>query len=557
MTDATVPAHLDPRVGEFLAATDRLTGPGSPFELVTEDVLGEPMQVFAQRPARLREVLAGSAVHGDRLAMAFSDGRRDHLRAVQPAGRLHRRLAARRPRRRLRATTSPSAGPTAAGWILSFWATLSLGAVVVAMNGWWTDDRDAPRPRAHRAEGGDGRRQAGPNACRPRPAPPRSSTSMPTSPRCSATPPTPRCPTPPIAEDDPAMLIFTSGTTGRAKAAVLSHRSIIAYSMLQNFIGARGMVLAGRGPSGGPPPVRLAVFPLFHVSGLGATVNSIHDRLHDGVAPRPLRRRHRDRPHRALRHQRVGRHRHPRRAPARAPRPRRHRSRLSSWCRSAWAARPPRPTSSAGSTRPSRTSPARCRPGYGSTETGALVLVRPQLDAGGRRPTASARPCPTVDVRITGADGRGPARRRGGRDLGAQPAAHERLLAQRRPPTPRPSTTAAGSTPATSAASRAGVLHIASRKRDLIIRGGENIYPFEIENRLDEHDHIVEAAVIGVDHHVLGQEVKAIVVVTADSRAHRGRRAGPLRRDARVVQGADPRRDPHRAAARATRAARC
>ena len=62
-----------------------------------------------------------------------------------------------------------------------------------------------------------------------------------------------------------------------------------------------------------------------------------------------------------------------------------------------------------------------------------------------------------------------------------------------------------------------GLLHIASRRRDLIIRGGENIYPFEIENRLDEHDHIVEAAVIGVDHDVLGQEVKAIVVVTSDA----------------------------------------
>ena len=62
-----------------------------------------------------------------------------------------------------------------------------------------------------------------------------------------------------------------------------------------------------------------------------------------------------------------------------------------------------------------------------------------------------------------------------------------------------------------------GVLHIASRKRDLIIRGGENVYPFEVENRLDEHDEIVEAAVIGVDHAELGQEVKAIVVVTADS----------------------------------------
>ncbi len=35
----------------------------------------------------------------------------------------------------------------------------------------------------------------------------------------------------PIAEDDPFILIFTSGTTGRPKAAVLSHRSVISYLM--------------------------------------------------------------------------------------------------------------------------------------------------------------------------------------------------------------------------------------------------------------------------------------------------------------------------------------
>jgi long-chain acyl-CoA synthetase len=62
-----------------------------------------------------------------------------------------------------------------------------------------------------------------------------------------------------------------------------------------------------------------------------------------------------------------------------------------------------------------------------------------------------------------------------------------------------------------------GALFIASRMRDMIIRGGENIYPFEIENRLDEHPDVLEAAVIGVDHPMLGQEVKAIVVVKLDS----------------------------------------
>jgi acyl-CoA synthetase (AMP-forming)/AMP-acid ligase II len=56
------------------------------------------------------------------------------------------------------------------------------------------------------------------------------------------------------------------------------------------------------------------------------------------------------------------------------------------------------------------------------------------------------------------------------------------------------------------------VLYLDSRMRDLILRGGENIYPMEIEHRLIEHPDIADAAVIGVDHRTLGQEVKAFVV---------------------------------------------
>ena len=56
------------------------------------------------------------------------------------------------------------------------------------------------------------------------------------------------------------------------------------------------------------------------------------------------------------------------------------------------------------------------------------------------------------------------------------------------------------------------VLFIESRMRDMILRGAENIYPIEIEHRLVEHPGIADAAVIGVDHRELGQEVKAFVV---------------------------------------------
>jgi acyl-CoA synthetase (AMP-forming)/AMP-acid ligase II len=59
-----------------------------------------------------------------------------------------------------------------------------------------------------------------------------------------------------------------------------------------------------------------------------------------------------------------------------------------------------------------------------------------------------------------------------------------------------------------------GRLYLASRKRDLIIRGGENVYPVEIEQRLEEHPDVAEAAVIPVDDEDLGQAVKAIVVAT-------------------------------------------
>jgi acyl-CoA synthetase (AMP-forming)/AMP-acid ligase II len=56
-------------------------------------------------------------------------------------------------------------------------------------------------------------------------------------------------------------------------------------------------------------------------------------------------------------------------------------------------------------------------------------------------------------------------------------------------------------------------VYLEGRRQDLIIRGGENIYPAEIEVRLIEHPDITEVAVVGVEHPTLGEEVKAYVVV--------------------------------------------
>ncbi|WP_022923370.1 long-chain-fatty-acid--CoA ligase [Serinicoccus marinus] len=64
-----------------------------------------------------------------------------------------------------------------------------------------------------------------------------------------------------------------------------------------------------------------------------------------------------------------------------------------------------------------------------------------------------------------------------------------------------------------------GFFFIVDRKKDMIIRGGLNIYPREIEELLYEHPAVAEAAVIGVPHEELGEEVAAYVVLAPDAEA--------------------------------------
>ena len=64
-----------------------------------------------------------------------------------------------------------------------------------------------------------------------------------------------------------------------------------------------------------------------------------------------------------------------------------------------------------------------------------------------------------------------------------------------------------------------GCYWIVDRKKDMILRGGFNVYPREVEEVLYEHEAVVEAAVIGVPHESHGEEVKAVVALGADAKA--------------------------------------
>ena len=56
-----------------------------------------------------------------------------------------------------------------------------------------------------------------------------------------------------------------------------------------------------------------------------------------------------------------------------------------------------------------------------------------------------------------------------------------------------------------------GYCYIVDRAKDIVIRGGENIYSAEVENALYDHPAVMDAAVIGIPHHTLGEEPAAVV----------------------------------------------
>ena len=99
--------------------------------------------------------------------------------------------------------------------------------------------------------------------------------------------------------------------------------------------------------------------------------------------------------------------------------------------------------------------------------------------------------------------------RRGRRDLGPLGAEHEGLLEPaRRRPRRRSSTDGWLRSGDAGYLDADGYLYIHDRVKDMIVSGGENIYPAEIENVLMAHPAVADAAVIGVPSRALGRDAE-------------------------------------------------
>jgi long-chain acyl-CoA synthetase len=148
---------------------------------------------------------------------------------------------------------------------------------------------------------------------------------------------------------------------------------------------------------------------------------------------------------------------------------------------------------------------------YGLTETSSVATVISGQDALDR-PTSVGPPVPTVHLRIVDPEGKEVATGETGEVCITGPI----LMAGY---WKKPEATAEAirdgwlHTGDLGHVDADGFLYITDRKKDMIIRGGENIYCVEIEQRLVNHPKIADAAVIGVPHPELGEEVKAVVQV--------------------------------------------
>jgi long-chain acyl-CoA synthetase len=504
-----------------------LEAPGGPFEVTTEPVMGRPVPVFKQRERSMREKVQNAVLaHGDKTFLVYGE-RRISFREFGELvwGSAHALIERHRLERGDRIGILAFNRPE---WLIALFGATSAGGIAVGLNGWW-----------HTEEIAYGLRDSG---CRylivdehlyERVAPVIESIEHlekvffigenppeGTLPIESLFERRPDPPTTPIAEDDPFVLLYTSGTTGRPKACITTHRGTVAQvqGVLHNFlIGllTRGEPLPGMSGANGQP-VQLATLltsPLFHVAGLHSTVctsltagSSLvfgparfdpeqamaiieRERVTTWMAIPTLLQRLLD---------------HPKLADYD----------LSSLQGISTGGAPAAPELLQ---RASRVLPKKPNAGatYGLTECHGMATSITSAEIEHKKGSVG-KPMPILEVKVVDAEGRTLAPREAGeiclRGATITPGYWNRPDATEE--TVRDGWLHTGDV---GFLDDDGYLYINDRAKDMILRGGENVYCVEIENCISDHPEIEEAAVIGVPDKDLGERVKAIVRKRANS----------------------------------------
>lgn len=494
-------------------AVATVTGPGGLFEIVDGEVGGQKLRLFKNAPPSLRALFSATRARGDATFLVYEDERWSFGQVMAKVDALGAALVHHygiRPGDRV-----AIAMRNYPEWAIAFAGITSIGAISVSLNAWWTTeeneyalrdsgsrvviaDHERVQKIASLLEGLDLRVIAV-----------RTKDTLPDRvdhweevvldgamlPEVDVTP------------DMDATILYTSGTMGHPKGAVSTHRAVLSALVAFACRAAVASAMSGGAPKEHPYPTSfILVVPLFHVTGCVPVLLSCFAAGFKLVIMRKWD------PARAL--ELIERERVTQfvgvptqswdllECPDFASRD------MSSLLSVGGGGAPAPPELVRRVDRSFRT--ARPGIGYGLTETNAYGPNNSGDDYL-RKPTSCGRVVPSVEVRITDSEGRV----LGANEVGEIWFRGPHLI---RGYWNRPEATSETivdgwlRTGDVGRIDEEGFVFVQDRAKDMVLRAGENVYCAEVEAAIYEHPDVYEAAVFGVPHARLGEEVACALV---------------------------------------------
>ena len=506
----------------------RLTAPGSRFEMETVEIRSVPTRVWKHAPRSLRSVLENMRAFSQRTCLVYGDERAsyaDFLRATSALAHALLELGVRRGDRvALIMRNLPE-------WPVALFASTSIGAIATPCNAWSSGpelehalrdsgaslaiidgerlERVAPHLGATQVRSVLVTRPRGELAL-PASILQRPLTQILGEVNAWSRLPERALPELELAPDDDALIFYTSGTTGKPKGAVVTHRNACSNTLTTACAQARAFLRRGQEPPlpdpNAPQRAMLLAVPMFHVMGcmpwLIAGLNGGQKLvlMHKWDAGQALALIERERITQA-----GG---VPTMAWQLLEHPARSQHDLSSLESVSYGGAPAAPEL----VRRLRDAfpHARASNGWGMTEVTSSYASNGAEDYQAR-PGSCGVAAPTNDWKIMSEDG--------SHEL---PRGQPGELWVKGPQVVRgywndPEATAHSfdqgwlKTGDIAYLDDEGFCYLVDRAKDMLIRGGENIYCVEVENALQEHPAVLDVAVVGAPHAVLGEEPVAIV----------------------------------------------
>jgi long-chain acyl-CoA synthetase len=512
-----------------------LTAPGMPTEMEEVEIRGIKTRVWKNAPPTLRDVVTIGRAHGDKIFLVHEDERISFEAFHRAVAAFAKVLESKGVKKGDRIAIVMRNLPE---WPVAFYAGMSLGAILTPLNAWWTGPEleygltdSGSKICIVDAERFDRLAEHFPNCpdlqhvfvsrmvdevAHPFVSKIEDSIGGPNS--WAALPDQP-LPTTPIEQDDDATIFYTSGTTGKPKGALATQRNVNSNIMSALCAGARAFLRRGEQPPAPDPTLpqkgSLLSVPFFHATGCFAVLNPT---LFAGAKLAMMRKWDPEEAMKVIERERLT-------SAGGVPtiawqlieHPAREKYDLSSIESMAYGGAPSAPElvrkikeiwpkSHAGN-------------GWGMTETSATATSNSAEDYE-NRPDSCGPAVPVTDLKIMSVEEphvelpigsvgelwcKGPQVVKG---YWNKPEATAQTFVD-----------GWVKTGDLARLDEEGFCFIIDRAKDMLIRGGENIYCIEVENVLYDHPAVMDAALVGIPHKTLGEEPAAVVTLKEGAHA--------------------------------------